>query len=54
MVGVVSSLSTGGNLIFCGQFLKRSMSILYRHAGFVLKTKTLNVTVSLEQVDNYR
>ena len=41
-VGVVSSIPTGGNFIFCSNFLKHSMSVLYRNARYVLKTKNSN------------
>ena len=39
----MNSIPIGGNLIFCWNFLKPSISMLYRNARFVLKMKTSSV-----------
>ena len=51
MVAVVSSNPTGGNYIFCWNFSKTSVSILYRNARFVLNTKTPTLQATSQQHD---
>ena len=46
-VGVVSSNPTGGN------FLKPSMSLLYRNIRYVLKTKDPTVVMCVSQIVSF-